>query len=330
MKFFLFIFLSIFSTLKTWAIDLEFVKLRLAGEGLVVEVHGSVDDQQMLVVTVRDPDNFFHFEHFSAIGKSADVQSQLLARKRHDKIILRGALIENRSKQGHIEVASFELKEEYKNPHNPGDYPYDAQIPEELIGKNSAEFLVHAVHKEGEVLVLEYKDRVLPIFVRADQAHFSKDLARNDLIRAHFQIARNPHAPVHLKLNPEILKPIEVLQSVMPMHGQSADVTGELVLFPKSPQVSFDIFAILQPIEFGLKRNFTLINFDDPELFKKIREKCAQAWATAPNDFVNGRNKLVHKTIKFRAKGIFNQVDANQANVQILIQNINDLEWVKP
>jgi hypothetical protein len=321
----LFIFALTSSTAYA-AIDLAEINKSLAGDGLVTEVHGSSPTQNLFLLTVRNPQNFFDFEHFSAYGKSATMTSNLLQLKRHDKIKVKGAIIESKSKQHHIEVDSFEIVSKYSHPQQPGDYEHQADIPTELLGKTSAEFLVHAVHKNGEVLVLEYKDSVVPVFVRPDQTLHTKDLARNDIIRMHYVIAQNPASPTHLKIAPQIAKPVEVLESIMLKHGKPADVTGALVLFPKSPQVSFDIYAIAEDAPFGLKRQYTLINFENPELFAKIRKLCEDAWKLAPNDFSNGRNKLVHNTIRFRAKGTFNQVDANQANVQILIKDIKDLE----
>jgi len=314
--------------LPSFGYDAEAISRKLATDGLLFEVHGGVPDQDMIVLTLRDPENFFKFEHFSAVGQVDSVQRALLALGRHDKILVKGALIDNRSKQGHVEVASFEVKQRYRNPLNPGDYPYEGDLPLELQAKGEAEFLVHAVHQDGEVLVLEFKDRVVPVFVRPEKAGWTRDLARNDVVRVRYSIARHPERPMHLRLDAQAAKPIEVLDSVMAKHGLPADVTGELVLFPKSPQVSFDVFAISEPAGFGLKRQYTLINFDDPELFRQIREKCAAAWTRAPQDFRNGRTKLIHNTIRFRARGTFNEVDANQANVQILIDRIDALEWV--
>src|SRR5690606_26041632 len=107
-----------------------------------------------------------------------------------------------------------------------------------------------------------------------------------------------------------------------------ADVTGTLVLFPKSPQVTLDVWAVAETTQGGAQRQYTLINFDSMEIFQAILAKCAAAWATAPNDYVNGRNKLLHKTIKIRARGVFNVVDPNQANVQIFLSSADDLEIV--
>jgi len=60
----------------------------------------------------------------------------------------------------------------------------------------------------------------------------------------------------------------ERLDSIMALHGQPASVEGELVLFPKSPQVKFNVFAVLQPLPGNLRRQFTLANFESTDAFQ--------------------------------------------------------------
>lgn len=310
-------------------INLTELERQLSAEGVVGEVHAIRAEDSMYVFTYRNPNNFFEFLHFSMLAQNETVGGMLKTLKRHDKVRLKGVLIENRSKQKHIEVSSIELVRAYENPYKPDAYDHVVSLPEDLLSKSSADFLVHAVHKDGEILVLEYGDVVVPLFIKKEQAMLTKDLYRNDVVTVHFQVMRHPKKPTHLMLNPSVQEPLKVVHSVKPMHGQRAEVTGALILFPKSPQVLFDVFAVQEKLPNGLQRQFTLINFDSPETFAKIRKKCEEAWATDPTGFVNGRNKLVHQSIKVRARGTFNVVDSNQANVQIIIDNLEDLEIVK-
>ncbi|MGZ3706939.1 MAG: hypothetical protein ACXVA8_13000, partial [Bdellovibrionota bacterium] len=109
------------------------------------------------------------------------------------------------------------------------------------------------------------------------------------------------------------------------LHGKPAALDGELVLFPKSPEIIFNVFALLQHLDNGLTRQYTLVNFDDPALFKKIREKLQAEWDKFPA-YVNGRNKLVSTKVRVRAKGTFNEIDPGQANPQILLKSVDDVE----
>ena len=88
----------------------------------------------------------------------------------------------------------------------------------------------------------------------------------------------------------------------------------------------FNVFAVLQELPEGLKRQYTLVNFDNPETFKKIREKLQAAWDKHTKDYVNGRNKLVSTHVRIKATGTFNEVDPNQANAQILLSTPEGIE----
>jgi superoxide dismutase len=96
-------------------------------------------------------------------------------------------------------------------------------------------------------------------------------------------------------------------------------------MFPKSPEIIFNVFAVLQEKTKGFNRQFTIVNFEDMEAFKAAREKLQKAWDAHPNDYVNGRNKLVSTKVRVRVKGIYNQVSVNQANPQVLIKSADDI-----
>jgi len=122
-----------------------------------------------------------------------------------------------------------------------------------------------------------------------------------------------------------VSKPIQVLEPMQAQHGKSVTVEGALILFPKSPEIIFNVFAVQQLLRDGLNRQFTLVNFDDPDLFQKIREKLQKAWDQFPKDFVNGRNKLVSTKVRVKASGTVNVIDPNQANPQILLKSLDSV-----
>lgn len=310
------------------ALDLVKFERELKSEGAIGEIHGVVADRELYVFTYRNPENFFDFKEISLIPVNEEIKSQLKGLTRHDRVKIKGQLLANHSPQPHAEISSLEVVTSYQQHPGTRDYEYQAIIPDDLQNQDQATFLVHAVHAQGKILVLEYKDAVIPVYVRDNK--WTSSLARNDVIKMKYKIKRSPKSPTHMLLDESQENALEVMESVMQMHEKKADVQGALVMFPKSPQVKFNVFAVLQKLPQGLNRQYTLINFDDPEIFLKLREKLQKAWDEAGDSaWVNGRNKLISTRLQVRAKGLFNEVDPNQANVQIILKSVDDLEIIK-
>lgn len=323
--FFALVCLCTFGCATVRAIDFVEIEKLLTTTGIEGEVHGASHDLKVYVFTYRNPEDFFDYVHMSLVP-SADVLPQLLKLNRHDRIRVVGSFHRNPSPQKHIDIASLAVVKKYE----PGSefetipYHYQAKIPDELLKKTKALFLVHAVHAQGKILVVEYKDAVLPIFVK--NGELTQKLFRNDIVRLQFKIQKHPDRPVHIRLDETSDKPVEVVESIQARHGKPGTVEGALILFPKSPQVLFNVFAVLEEAQGGLKRQFTIVNFEDEQVFAKVREKLQIAWDRHPGKFVNGRNKLISTAVRVKAKGIFNEVDPNQANAQILVDSPDHVE----
>ena len=92
----------------------------------------------------------------------------------------------------------------------------------------------------------------------------------------------------------------------------------------------FNVFAVLQELPGQLRRQYTLVNFDNPETFQQIREKLQNAWdAAGSSAAVSGRNKLMSTAVRVRATGTFNQIDPNQANAQIVLDGPDAVEILR-
>lgn len=324
-----FLFLSVaFSVGMTmfpaWAIDLAQVEQELKGAGAVGWVHGAVGDRSLFVFTYRNPDNFFDYVDMSLTTQSAEVLAQLKSLGRHDRISVKGSFLDNPSPQKHIDATEITIVEKWNSGIETQPYDYDAKIPDELLSQSSAEFLVHAIGGGGKILVLEFKDQIVPVYVRKPE--LAQGLYRNDVVRVHYRIAKDPDRPTHLRIDDTAAQPIQVLDSILALHGKPADVEGALILFPQAPGIRFNVFAVQQVLRAGLKRQFTVLNFDNPEVFRQVREKLQTAWDQFPSEFDNGRNKLVHRKVHVRVKGIFHEIDPNQANAQILVDSPDQIE----
>ena len=263
----------------------------------------------------------------SLISNQPAITQQLLSMGRHDRVRVKGAFLDNPSPQKHIQIVSIEMLEKYQPTYKMGSYDYTTKIPADLLNKDSAAFLVDAVAGDGHILVVEYGDTVVPIVVK--NGDLTKNLYRGDLVRLGFRIQKFPDQPVHLNLDDTAAHPVQVLEAIAGKNGQDFTLEGALILFPKSPEIIFNIFAVQQELQDGLKRQFTLVNFDDPDVFAKIRDALQKAWDKYPGAYVNGRNKLVSTRIRVKATGTFNEVSASQANPQILLKALDSIEIIE-
>jgi hypothetical protein len=306
------------------SIPARFAREINAGNAVEGEIHGAFEDLNLYVFTYRSPKNFFEFVEVSLVAPNAELAAALAGLRRHDRVRIHGALLDNRSAQMHVELDSLEVVRKYAPSPAVPAYDYQASIPDDLLGKDNELFLVHAVHAGGAILVVEHGDVVLPVYVRRPE--LTRDLARNDVVRLFYAIRSRPERPVHLELQ-DAERAVEVVESVTALHGRPAAVEGALVLFPQSPQVRFNVFAVLQELPGNTQRQYTLVNFSSPETFGASREKLQSAWDAAdPATAVSGRNKLISTSVRVRATGTFNQIDPNQANAQIVLDGPEALE----
>ncbi len=292
--------------------------------GVVGWVHGSVADRSLYVFTYRNPTDFFDNAQFPMIADSPVVLEALKKLQRHDQVRLKGEFIASPAPIKHIWVKEVTVEKSWDGDRGVEPYHYVADIPAELQGRTELIGRVHAVDAQGKVLVIEYKDAVIPVFMR--DPSLSKDLYRGDKIRLHYVIRQHPPEPTHLSPSRADGPAIEVLQRVLDGHGKPITVEGSLVLFEKSPQITLDIYALQSIDAEGVALEYTLVNFDDPAVFQRIREKLKAAWDAQAATATNGRNKLINKKIRVKAIGVLNVQSPAQANPQILLTGPEKIE----
>lgn len=294
----------------------------LQGEGVVAEVHGAPHDLGHYVATVRDKEDFFKFEYYSLLGESPEVKEVLSKIKRHDKIRVWGEA-ESFGPQKHLKLSRIVI--ETPSEELPQKYERQAQFPESFPDAQTPfRALVHAIVQDKRLLVVEFKDAVLP--VRVPSSVELPDLYKNDVIEMKAAVAAHPGNPSHLRA-------LEITQkeAIVGIHEKPMEKQGVLVKFPKSPIVKFDIYALKETLADGLSRQYTLINFEDQELYAQMRAKLEQYWNEGdPSQVQNGRNMLVNPSVVVKVKGIGNVVDRGQANPQILLAKLEDIERVVP
>ena len=89
------------------SLDREAISKLLAGDGLTVEIHGQVPDDNLFVMTYRNPEDFFDFTHMSALFEDTFLQAEFSKFTRMDKVLLWGKVIETPSPQIHVKIEKF-------------------------------------------------------------------------------------------------------------------------------------------------------------------------------------------------------------------------------
>ncbi len=306
-------------------LDSDHISNELENNGLIGNIHGAVSDYNLFVLSVRNPQNFFDHREFSLVADQENITNNLATLKRHDQVCIKGHFLRNTGSQKHILVEDLKIQEVYDNGVNLDPYQRDVNIPQELTENTSFIGKVHIVNNEGKILVVEYKDLVIPVNVRKPE--LTENLYRGDIIKLHYTIQSKPEKPTHLRLNLREENPIEIIDSLKDWHNQEKTLTGKLVKFSKSPQVNFDVYALEVETQ-EIKRYFTLVNFENPETFKNIRDKLTQIWDNNIDPIIAGRNMLINPNLIIEAQGIINVESPQQANPQILLDNTEKINQV--
>ncbi len=303
-------------------IDMDCIEAQLKGEGLGGWVHASVDDQMVFVFTWRKPGSFFTNVQLPMFSEDPQVLKQLQSLGRHDQVILKGEFFQNEAPLRHIKVSEVKVVKAFSGPS--GDYEYSPDVLTEILNSNKMIAKVHIVANGGRVLVVEKEDRVLPVFNKDPK--LTENLFRNDKIELQYQVRLLPQQPSHIQVDEDAANPIRVIERIEEGHGEPFEITGPLVMFPKSPQIIFNVFAVREQDSDGIHRNYTVINFEDMDLFEKIRQNFQKAWDQAKDSAEYDRNKFINRKIQVTVRGLKNVVSPTQANPQVVPSQIDDIE----
>ena len=213
-------------------INLDAVEKELKSTGATGHVHGAASAYGHYVLTIRDKNNFFNHLEFSMVPMNNQVKAVFKTLGRHDKVKVFGRFsTRNPSAFKHIYVNKVEVVKRYTSDRRVPRYDHSLNLPAEFKDKDTFIGKIHAITYEKKVLVVEYKDTVLPLFV--DNTDLIKHLYRNDIVEIAFNVIRcRGRKPLHLEVNEEVNEPIKVLSSMVEGHATPITLTGELVMFP--------------------------------------------------------------------------------------------------
>jgi hypothetical protein len=300
-------------------IDLAELEKRLKTTGLDGEVHGVVGERRLYVFTYRRPGDFFAAVEFPLVPRAEGLKAVLPSLHRHDRVRIKGAFVHNRAPQKHIGVTGLQVLERWAGYAKIGANAYTAKVQDELRGRDQLVGRVHAVAGGGRILVVEYRDAVLPVFV--EDPRLTASLYRGDKIRLDYEIRESPKRPTHLSPKGGAAQRVVVLDRIAAHHGRRVTVTGALVLFPRSPQIRFDVFAIQPDDPDKVPLQYTLVDSQNLGISDALRNKLAAVWKEHADSAVNGRNKLINRRVRLKAVGKVNVVSPAQANPQIVLDS---------
>lgn len=310
-------------------IDLKQLEEDLKTTGVVGYIHGTDADNSLFVFTYRNPKDFFDNTQLPITSELASVNSEIKKLKRHQKVKIFGSFADTGAPLNHLNVTQIETITDYSSELDQKPAYEYKNTKENIVSQTEMVGRVHAIDQGGKVLVVEFKDRILPVFVKRQiDLDVAKSLSRGDKIALKYFVRKDPESPIHLSPDNKIsTQPsIELLEDIKTIHGKNLSQEGYLIKFPKSPQILFDVYAVLKEDSEGSQIQYTLVNFENTELFTKLREKLDKLWQSDTTQVENMRNKLVNKKIRIKATGIGNYVSAGQANPQILIQKLEDVQ----
>jgi hypothetical protein len=302
--------------------DMALVSKELEGDGLKGEIHAAVPEFKTWVLNIYQG-SFFNSYQFPLAIHDEKVLHDAMAVKRHDLVRIKGKILDNGAAQKHILVTEITVEKKYDSANFQPNYTHSQAVPDELKAGRSATVIVHSIAEDGKSVMVEYRDLVVQVVVA--NGELTKPLYRNDKIRIAYEAVDKPGRPLHLVLDEAAEKPIELVDRIADLHGKHATVTGCLVLFPKSPQITRNVYALLEVDENGLMRTWTMANFESMEMFNKITANFEDFWGGHSEEAVNFRNKMLNVGIKVQAKGLLNIAVPNQANPQILVDDVADI-----
>ena len=299
------------------------IKDLLQTKGAKGLVHGSVPETNMYVFVYGDP--IRKSTHYSLIPANDTIKSELKKTDRNQVVTIYGDIVGKgtpETPQQHVIVKKIERGEiwEPKISDDPKvilEYARESRIPDlakHLKERKEINCSVHALLHEGKVLIVNYGGHIIPVHVKDPQ--WTKDLWSTDKIRLRLQVRNHEQGPPHISLRDEKdIAPVKVLEGITSIQGKERNVKGSLVLFPKSPLLSVDVWGVQEkdPVS-GLTRVYSLYNFNDEKDSQKIDEIMRAAWYKQKKGFIQYSSSFYHPEIRVEISGIVNQLVRNQRN----------------
>jgi len=174
--------------------------------------------------------------------------------------------------------------------------------------------VVHAVLHDGKVIIVNNQENVIPVHV--NDPKWTKSLRSSDKIKLRYSVREHDQGPPHLSLRTENnVDPVEVLDSILKLSKKGeVKLEGSLVLFPKSPLLTHDVYGLRVKDSRGLVRTFSLHNLRDEEDVKKINSILKEIWDKKKEGFIRTTSFFYNPDIRIEVTGNVNHFAQNQRN----------------
>ena len=336
-SFFLIFFTFIFSAFAQTSMQVEELKEEIATTGVEGLMHGSLAQENKFVFTWSHPQHFFVRFNISLINNIDQnenflkIQEILKGLNRGDKVWVKGEL-EVKSDQPHIYLSDLKLIKKFDPgvDTQDGQHQRDHDIAAKLAGKTEVVAKIHAVSDSGKMVMVEYRDSVIPLIVKTPFLPLTENLYRGDVVKLQFKIRQFPGSPIHLELFQHNQLPVvEMLAPIMDENEQTYTKSGRLTFFPKSPTINQDVWAVETIQEVAGEKfyvYYTIVNFEDVGELRRIGEKLKKAWDQFPGSVFQGRNNYISTKIQVTVKGLALVASRNQANIPLRC-TADNIEW---
>jgi hypothetical protein len=294
-------------------VDWSYLQKALSGTGISGRIHGAVPElNQYIIVLGQDLAAAVELPIYTHDPKVAEQMKKL---HRNDLVTIKGKVVK-RSPINHLAVTALEVNEPFKTTFSGPHEKVEAKLPPELVDGSEIIATIHAAPRHGKVLVLDYKGRVLPLFLPEEGYDLTNEICRGDKVRIQYFYREMPEGvPPHLELDLSAQNPIDDFDKMLDQDEREVELEGLLTLHERNPVVTVDVFGLQVTDKLGLTRIYFIMNFD-PE----VRGKLQKLWEENRGSLIVGRNLEYNPKIRLKITGTVSSIrmfSSRQGNPQL-------------
>ena len=286
-----------------------YMNRQLKHQGLTGYIHAANTATKTVVLTVNEPGG--KSRNVALIAETPALWNQLNTLQRYDLVRVKGERVYRLYPQAHVVINRLTVLKRWQPDVAKGlpalhADPNLANPFMALIDQPTLTGTIHAVAGQGHVLLLDYKGAVYPL-VAPDNTQ-TQHLWRGDRVTLRLSMMVTPNSPLHLMLEPatpgDTKRPVDVLEAIKTLHNQPTEAKGYLVLYPKSPAMAKDSWALAHTLPEGGVRYYLLESAWGKQGQMSLDRYLAHLWQSDPHAAEAGRQKWLKPQLLLQAKGL--------------------------